>query len=181
MISNSALDNGVSFMWQRISKLLSVCTPLASSIHTLFPQASWINTVYFPAFSRPIWQWFPNCVPKGAVETWLSVTGYKDSYCETQKTRGSKWVSYNFRGSRLLQMSASRNRRLNAANARARYKPTPYIFLLFVVPCIMLYNGEISPTRCKNCVFYSQWLYSTCFRSTMLYMATGKLVHSVCY
>jgi len=23
--------------------------------------------------------------------------------------------------------------------------------------------GEISPTRCKNCVFYSQWLYSTCF------------------
>ena len=24
--------------------------------------------------------------------------------------------------------------------------------------------GEISPTRCGNCVFYSQWLYSTCFR-----------------
>ena len=23
--------------------------------------------------------------------------------------------------------------------------------------------GEISPTRCNNCVFYSQWLYSTCF------------------
>ena len=22
---------------------------------------------------------------------------------------------------------------------------------------------EISPTSCKNCVFYSQWLYSTCF------------------
>ena len=22
---------------------------------------------------------------------------------------------------------------------------------------------EISPTRCNNCVFYSQWLYSTCF------------------
>ena len=36
-------------------------------------------------------------------------------------------------------------------------------FLIFVVPCIMLYSGEISPTRCNNCVFYSQWLYSTCF------------------
>ena len=35
--------------------------------------------------------------------------------------------------------------------------------LIFVVPCIMLYIGEISPTRCNNCVFYSQWLYSTCF------------------
>ena len=35
--------------------------------------------------------------------------------------------------------------------------------LIFVVPSIMLYSGEISPTRCNNCVFYSQWLYSTCF------------------
>ena len=35
--------------------------------------------------------------------------------------------------------------------------------LIFVIPCIMLYRGEISPTRCKNCVFYSQWLYCTCF------------------
>ena len=35
--------------------------------------------------------------------------------------------------------------------------------LIFVVPCIMLYNGEISPKRCNNRVFYSQWLYSTCF------------------
>ena len=25
--------------------------------------------------------------------------------------------------------------------------------LIFVVPCIMLYSGEISPTRCNNCVF----------------------------
>ena len=35
--------------------------------------------------------------------------------------------------------------------------------LIFVVPSIMLYSGEVSPTRCNNCVFYSQWLYSTCF------------------
>jgi len=28
---------------------------------------------------------------------------------------------------------------------------------------INLYSGEISPTRYNNCVFYSQWLYSTCF------------------
>ena len=26
-----------------------------------------------------------------------------------------------------------------------------------------LYSGEIIPTRCNNCVFYSQRLYSTCF------------------
>ena len=35
-------------------------------------------------------------------------------------------------------------------------------FLIFVVPCIML-NSEINPTRCDNCVYSSQWLYSTCF------------------
>jgi len=35
--------------------------------------------------------------------------------------------------------------------------------LIFVVPYIMLYSGEISPARRNNCVFYSQWLYSTCF------------------
>ena len=34
--------------------------------------------------------------------------------------------------------------------------------LIFVVPCIML-NSEINPTRCNNCVYSSQWLYSTCF------------------
>ena len=28
-----------------------------------------------------------------------------------------------------------------------------YIFLIFVVPSIMLYSSEISPTRCNNCVF----------------------------
>ena len=33
---------------------------------------------------------------------------------------------------------------------------------IFVVPCIML-NSEIIPTRCNNCVYSSQWLYSTCF------------------
>jgi hypothetical protein len=38
MISDSALDNGVLFMWQRISKLLSLCTTLASSIQVLFPK-----------------------------------------------------------------------------------------------------------------------------------------------
>jgi len=27
----------------------------------------------------------------------------------------------------------------------------------------MLYIGEMSPTRCNNCVFYSQCLYSTSF------------------
>ena len=39
---------------------------------------------------------------------------------------------------------------------------TPLMNLIFVVPCIML-NSEINPTRCNNCVYSSQWLYSTCF------------------
>jgi len=40
---------------------------------------------------------------------------------------------------------------------------TDHIFsLIFVDPCIML-NGEIFPTRCNNCIYSSQWLYSTCF------------------
>ena len=31
---------------------------------------------------------------------------------------------------------------------------TDFFFnLIFVVPSIMLYSGEISPTRCNNCVF----------------------------
>ena len=34
--------------------------------------------------------------------------------------------------------------------------------LIFVVPCIML-NSEMIPTRCNNCVYSSQWLYSKCF------------------
>ena len=34
--------------------------------------------------------------------------------------------------------------------------------IIFVVPCIML-NSEINPTRCNNCVYSSQCLYSTCF------------------
>ena len=34
-------------------------------------------------------------------------------------------------------------------------------YLIFVVPCIMLIS-EIIP-RCNNCVYSSQWLYSTCF------------------
>ena len=39
---------------------------------------------------------------------------------------------------------------------------TNIINLIFVVPCIML-NSEIIPTRCNNCVYSSQWLYSICF------------------
>jgi len=39
-------------------------------------------------------------------------------------------------------------------------KPTPYCYLIFVVPCIML-NSEVNPKRCNNCVYSSQWLYST--------------------
>ena len=46
-------------------------------------------------------------------------------------------------------------------------------------------NSEINPTRCNNCVYSSQWLYSTCFGWQfhpssvvhMLYMASGRQVY----
>ena len=49
-------------------------------------------------------------------------------------------------------------------------------------------NSEINPTRCNNCVYSSQWLYSTCFRWQfhpssgvhMLYMASGRQVYLCC-
>ena len=44
----------------------------------------------------------------------------------------------------------------------AKWKDVINVKLIFVVPCIML-NSEIIPTRCNNCVYSSQWLYSTCF------------------
>ena len=61
--------------------------------------------------------------------------------------------------------------------------------LIFVVPCIMLYSGEISPTRCNIAFFLFEmtFLYmfrvtvSPIIRSTMLYMATGELAHLGCY
>ena len=59
--------------------------------------------------------------------------------------------------------------------------------LIFVVPCITL-NSEINPTRCNNCVYSSQWLYSTCFGWQfhptsgvhILYMASGRQVYLCC-
>ena len=44
--------------------------------------------------------------------------------------------------------------------------PIMWTVLLLSSVClqpVLPYSGEISPTRCNNCVFYSQWLYSTCF------------------
>ena len=48
------------------------------------------------------------------------------------------------------------------AKSRTLSLPDSELRLIFVVPCIML-NSEINPTRCNNCVYSSQWLYSTCF------------------
>jgi len=61
-------------------------------------------------------------------------------------------------------------------------------FFIFVVPCIMLYNCEISPTRCNNCVLFFSMALLYVFRatispiisSTYAYMATGKLAHLGC-
>ena len=63
------------------------------------------------------------------------------------------------------------------------------LYLMFVVPCIMFYFGEISPTRRNNLrfLFAMALLYmfrvtiSPIIRSTMLYMATGELAHLGCY
>ena len=55
--------------------------------------------------------------------------------------------------------------------------------LIFVVPCIML-NSEIIPTRCNNCVYSSQWLYSTCFGWQSLNTQHSEKQHGItrqCY
>ena len=67
------------------------------------------------------------------------------------------------------------------------WKATIPWVIIFVVPCIML-NSEINPTKCNNCVYSSQWLYSTCFGWQfhpssgvhMLYMASGREVYLCC-
>ena len=40
-------------------------------------------------------------------------------------------------------------------------------YLIFVVPCIMLYSGEISPTRCNNCVLFFAMTLLFMFRATI--------------
>ena len=48
------------------------------------------------------------------------------------------------------------------ATVESNFQQRFSVNLIFVVPCIM-FNSEIIPTRCNNCVYSSQWLYSTCF------------------
>ena len=61
--------------------------------------------------------------------------------------------------------------------------------LIFVVPSIMLYSSEISPTRCNNCVFilrngFTLHVFGRQSHPSsgvhMLYMATGKPAHLGC-
>ena len=40
--------------------------------------------------------------------------------------------------------------------------------LIFVVLCLMLYNCEISPTRCNNCVLFFAMAFLYMFRETIL-------------
>ena len=48
--------------------------------------------------------------------------------------------------------------------------------LISVVPCIML-NSEINPTRCNNCVYSSQWLYSGPVRQSVVrYLVLSKAI-----
>ena len=52
----------------------------------------------------------------------------------------------------------------------------------------LISHSEINPTRCNNCVYSSQWLYSTYFGwhfhpssgVRMLYMASGRQVYLCC-
>ena len=52
------------------------------------------------------------------------------------------------------------NKNLNFRNVDIRN-------LIFVVPCIMLYNCEISPTRCNNCVLFFAVALLYMFRATV--------------
>ena len=47
----------------------------------------------------------------------------------------------------------------NMINLRARWCDHSVLWILLMPPL----NSEINPTRCNNCVYSSQWLYSTCF------------------
>ena len=60
------------------------------------------------------------------------------------------------------QSESSLRKKLCLITYNIQDRITVYMNLIFVVPCIML-NSEIIPTRCNNCVYSSQWLYSTCF------------------
>jgi len=45
-----------------------------------------------------------------------------------------------------------------------------------------LFNSEVNPTRCNNCVYSSQWLYSTCFgwqfdNSPLLHLAKDTKIY----
>jgi hypothetical protein len=42
---------------------------------------------------------------------------------------------------------------VQTASVISFYSVSEYKLLIFVVPCIMLYSGEISRTKCNNCVF----------------------------
>ena len=64
--------------------------------------------------------------------------------------------------------------------------PVPHLYELS--PDGSVVYSEINPTRCNNCVYSSQWLYSTCFGWQfhpssgvhMLYMASGRQVNLCC-
>ena len=91
--------------------------------------------------------------------TWSSQPSY--GVHRDRKVWSSKlvvvWMSGNH-PTQKLNTSASRWKRLRPGRKEQNF----ISHLIFVVPCIML-NSEINPTRCNNCVYSSQWLYSTCF------------------
>ena len=60
-----------------------------------------------------------------------------------------------------------------------------FFFTVSVNSTNITVHSELNPTRCNNCVYSSQWLYSTCFGWQfhpssgvhMLYMASGRQVY----
>ena len=57
-------------------------------------------------------------------------------------------------GSGNLQITCLCDKQSFLITAAQNFSALPsFFFLIFVVPCVMLYSGEISPTRCNNCVF----------------------------
>ena len=75
----------------------------------------------------------------------------------------SSWMLFFIRSAGLSATGRVGARKSHRPQDQSKKCITTITNLIFVVPCIMLYSGEISPTRCNNFVFYSQWFYSTCF------------------
>ena len=97
------------------------------------------------------------CVSRGLCDELITCLGesYRMCMCECH------WVLSDAAKNIYTYSACIRGPTNTEMKTETVYRVNIYLYLIFVVPCIMLYSGEISPTRCNNCVFYSQWSNST--------------------